>query len=77
MNIELIRKMLSTKRVHYAEPDNFVFDFGVSIRAIECDSLDSFHDALVRLCEHPEFTSGHLSELLEYLGDWPIEKTTP
>lgn len=77
MNIELIRKILSAQRVRYAEPDNFVFDFGVSIRAIDCDSVDPFIAVLTRLCDHPEFTTEHLRELLEYLGPWPIEKKTP
>jgi len=69
MNIDLIRKILSTKRVHHVAPDNFQFDFGLKIRAVEFDTLEGFQESLALLCEHPEFTVTHLQDLLGYLND--------
>lgn len=69
MNVELIRTLLSNQRVHHTAADGLVFDFGASIQAGDCAGLGAFRAELLRLCEHPEFTTEHLRELLTYLED--------
>lgn len=68
IDLKLIKRILSTKKVKFVSPDHFDFGF-TKIRATEFDDFVSFKESLSRLCESPDFTTQHLTELLEYLED--------